>query len=269
MEVVIKPKGTLFNFRELWHYRELLYVFTWRDLKVRYKQTLLGMTWVLFQPMVTTAIFSIFFGKLAKLPSDNLPYPLFVYIGLAIWTFFSNALNNASMSLISYEAMIKKVYFPRIIIPLSTILTALVDFGVTMFFLCLLIIYFGVVPNWINFIFLPLILIILLMTTSGLSLFTSAFNVKYRDVRYILPFFIQIGLFVSPVIYPTSVLFDYRKWLLYINPLTGVIESSRSIIAGTTINLPLLGIATIVSLLLFLIGLLYFSRTEKYFADIA
>lgn len=270
MEVIIKPKNTFhLDLKELWNYRELLYIFTWRDLKVRYRQTFLGIAWVLFQPVVTTIIFTIFFGKLAKIPSSNMPYPLFIYAGLTIWTFFSNALSNASMSLVGYEAMIKKVYFPRIIIPLAEILTAFVDFLVTLLLLTLMIVYYGYFPNPATIFILPLIILILGITITGVSIFTAAFNVKYRDVRFILPFFIQIGLFVSPVIYPVSVIFDYRKVFLYANPLTGVIETFRSLISNEPINWLLIASSFAISLIIFLFGLIYFSKTERYFADIA
>lgn len=270
MEVIIKPNNTFhFDLNELWNYRELLYIFTWRDIKVRYRQTFLGVAWVLFQPVATTAIFSIFFGKLAKISSGNLPYPLFVLIGLIIWTFFSSALSTASMSLVSYENMIKKVYFPRIIIPLSEIITACIDFFATIFFLVVMIIYYRFFPNPAIILVGPLLLIILLATICGLSFFAAAFNIKYRDVRFILPFFIQIGLFVSPVIYPIAVIFDYRKWLLYINPLTGVIETFRALIANDPLNWPLIGVSAIGSSIILFFGLLYFVKTERYFADIA
>lgn len=270
MEIIIRPKkGIGIDFKELWRYRELLYIFTWRDIKVRYKQTFFGVAWVLFQPVVTTAIFSIFFGKLAKIPSDNMPYPIFVYTGLTIWTFFSNALSSASASLVSYEAMIKKIYFPRIIIPLSAIFTAAIDFCVTFIFLIAMIIYYRYVPSLETLWAFPLIIFILLATVTGLGLFTSALNVKYHDVRHILPFFIQIGLFVSPVIFPIAVIYDYRKWFLYVNPLSGVIETARALIVNSPLNIPLIGIAAGISILLLLIGLFYFSKMEEYFADIA
>ena len=270
METIITPRKAIsLDLRELWAFRELLYIFTWRDLKVRYKQTILGVGWVLFQPMVTTAIFSIFFGKLAKLPSEAMPYPLFVLVGLTIWTFFSSALSTGGISLVSYESMLKKVYFPRIIIPLSATLTAFVDFGITLLFLAGFIVYYRFTPSVESLWLFPLLLVILLMVLIGLSVFTAALNVKYRDIRFILPFFIQIGLFISPVIYPIGIIYDYRKWFLYLNPLSAVIESTRSLISGSAMNWPLIitGLAT--SSLILILGLVYFSQTESYFADIA
>lgn len=269
-EIIIKPRTAFsLDLREIWDYRELLYIFTWRDIKVRYKQTLLGLVWVLFQPVVTATIFSIFFGKLAKIPSGTLPYPLFVFVGLAIWTFFSNALSSASVSLIGYEGMIKKVYFPKILIPLSAILTALFDFLVTLVFVFIASLYFGFVPRVEAIWIFPLLTLILLFCLIGASLFTSALNVKYRDVRFALPFFIQIGLFVSPVIFPIAVIFDFRKWFLYLNPLTGIIETTRTLISGAAVDWNLIGLSAAVSLALAIFGIYYFGKTESYFADIA
>lgn len=271
-EIIIKPAqfALAIDFQELWRYRELFYIFSWRDIKIRYKQTLLGVLWVLFQPLVTTGIFSIFFGKIAKLPSDNLPYPLFVLSGLVIWNFFSTALTASSQSLVSNEGIIKKVYFPRVIIPLSTIVTAGLDFVITLVILLLAVFYYGYIPNPLILILFPLLLLILVLTVAGLGLLTSALNIKYRDVRYALPFFIQIGLFLTPVIYPLSVVYDWRKTLLSLSPLTGVIESLRILLTGHgTINPGLIATSLIISFSLFCLGLWYFRTTERYFADLA
>ncbi len=272
MEIIIRPNRSvgLLNLGELWRYRELFYVFSWRDIKIRYKQTLLGVLWVLFQPLATTGIFSIFFGKIAKIPSDNIPYPLFVFAGLTIWNFFSTALATSSQSLLSNEGIIKKVYFPRLIIPISAIITAGVDFAITMVVLILAVFYYGYHPNWQILFLSPILLLILLMTVVGLGLFTSSLNVKYRDVRYVIPFFIQIGLFLTPVIYPLSVIYDYRKLLLGLNPLSGVIETFRVLIIGSNkFDINLIVTSLVVSLAIFVFGLIYFNKTESYFADIA
>lgn len=236
---------------------------------VRYKQTFLGVAWVLFQPTVTTAIFSIFFGKLAKLPSEDLPYPLFAYIGLMFWTFFSNALTLSGTSIVGMSGVIKKVYFPRIIIPLSSVLTAGVDFLVSLIPLVILLIYYRILPNSAIVIFFPIGLLVVFLASSGLGMFLAALNVRYRDVTFIIPFFIQIGIFLTPVIYPLSVIFDYRKWMLMLNPLTGVIENFRYLVSGgQKFDFNLFLISFGVSLITFAFGLFVFKKTESEFADI-
>lgn len=257
------------DFKELWDYRELLFVLAWRDVTVKYKQTLLGVSWVVFQPVITTGIFSIFFGKIAKIPSDGLPYPLFVLIGLVFWNFFSAGVSNASNSLLSNSHIITKVYFPRVIVILSAILTAGVDFLVTLVVLVVAILFYGYLPSPIVLLVLPAITLILLLTMAGLGLFAAAVNVRFRDVRYILPFFIQIGLYVTPVIYPLSAIYDYRKWLLMLNPLTGVIESARIVFIGKNVDWGLIGISFMISLVIFVVGLYCFRATEDVFVDIA
>lgn len=271
-EIIIEPRRSLLkiDLKELWFYRELFYVLSWKDIKIRYKQTMLGITWVLFQPLVTTGIFSIFFGKIAKIPSDNLPYPLFILAGLVIWNFFANALTSSAQSLVNYEGILKKVYFPRLIIPISAIITAGLDFIITLVVLLVATFYFGYVPSLLFIPIFPLLILILVLTIAGVGMFMASMNVKYRDIRYALPFFIQIGLFISPVIFPLSVIYDYRKWLLMINPLTGVIETTRILISGrNNIDFGLISISFSVAVILFIFGLLYFRRTEAYFADIA
>jgi lipopolysaccharide transport system permease protein len=271
-EIIIKPEGSIFkiNFRELWQYRELFYIFSWRDIKLRYKQTVLGVVWVVFQPLVTTGIFSLFFGKIAKIPSDGLPYPLFVLTGLIIWNFFSNGLTNASNSLVANQSMLQKVYFPRIIIPISSIITAGFDFLISLVVLALACIYFGVFPSLTIIFMLPLLLLILFIATVGLGMLAASMNVKYRDIRYALPFFIQISLFLSPVIYPLSAIYDYRKYLIALNPLSGIIVNFRQLfIPGASIDFLLLGVSAAVSVAIFVIGLAYFRKTEYVFADIA
>ena len=270
-EIKIKPIKTNFylNLKELWDYRELFYIFAWRDIKVRYKQTVLGIAWVVFQPLASMLVFTIFFGNFAKIPSGNLPYPLFVLCGLVFWTFFSTALSTASNVLISNENIIKKVYFPKVILPLSTIVTASVDFAISIILLFIVGLYFKFVPP-------PLILIVVLlgyfisfMTASGLGLFFSAVNVKYRDVRYIIPFFIQLLLFLTPVIYPTSIIKSSSKFLFILNPMSAVIESVRTVISGNlNIDFMGLGTAALISLVIFFFGLGFFNATEKFFADI-
>jgi len=271
MIIKIKPPKTNFylNLKELWHYRELFYIFAWRDIKVRYKQTFLGIAWVLFQPLVSMVVFTVFFGNFAKMPSGNLPYPLFVLCGLVFWTFFSNSLSSASGSLISNENIIKKVYFPKVILPLSTVITGSLDLVISLVLLFGVSLYFKFTPP---ISILPVILIgyvISFLTASGLGLFFSALNVKYRDVRYIIPFFIQTLIFLTPVIYPTSIIKSSGKFLFMLNPLAAVIESMRGVISGSSgIDFLGLGTAGLIALAIFLTGLAFFNATEKFFADI-
>lgn len=269
-EIVIRPKKDWWkiDLRESWQYRELLYVLAWRDIAVRYRQTILGVLWAILQPLITTGIFTIFFGKIAKIPSDNLPYPIFSFIGLTIWSFFSNGVSNASQSLLSNLGIISKVYFPRLVVPLASILTSSVDFLITVSLLLIVIFFYGFFPNFLlTLIFLPLILSILLLTMAGLGFFTSALNVRFRDVRYALPFFIQIGLYVTPIIYPLSIIYDYRRWFLILNPLTAVVETSRALVSGNSIDLTLFISAIPISLIIFFGGLFFFRQTESIIVD--
>ena len=269
--IVIKPTKSILHLdlAELWTYKELFYSFVWRDIKVRYKQTFLGIAWAVFQPLTTMFIFSFFFGKLANIPSGNLPYMVFVYIGLIIWNFFSASLQNASSSMVENEQLIKKIYFPRIIIPLATIATSFVDLAITSLILVPLLFIFNITPNPVILVFLPLLLAIVFLTSAGLGLFLASFNVKYRDVRYILPFFVQILIFLTPVIYPSTIIADRHKWVLALNPLTNVIETVRILIGGHT-AIDYLGLARsfTIALVIFLFGVLYLKKTERFFADI-
>ena len=267
---VIKPKKLLSfaDLRELWTYRELLYFFSWRDLKVRYKQTFVGVAWAVFQPFVTMVVFSIFFGTLAKVPSDGVPYPIFVYVGLLFWQFFSGALLDTSNALIANQAIITKVYFPRLILPISTVVTQCIDFLIGAIILVGLMIYYGYTPHIWGLALIPLLLLITFMASVGLGLVLAALNVKYRDVRYILPFFIQLLLFVTPVIYPAGIA-GKCSWVLALNPMMGVIQSARAALLGTTVlNWTLIGISLGATALLLAIGLYVFKKTERYFADI-
>jgi lipopolysaccharide transport system permease protein len=267
---IIKPKKTLSleDIRELWNYRELLYFFTWRDLKVRYKQTLIGAAWAILQPFITMVVFTIFFGKLAQMPSDGVPYPIFVYVGLLFWQFFSSALTETSNVLISNQSIITKVYFPRLILPLSSVLTKFVDFAIASLILIGMMIYYGYMPHLTGFFFVPLLLLITFMAATGGGLCLASINIKYRDVRYALPFFIQILLFLTPVIYPASIAGSYSK-ILALNPMTGVIQTARAALLGAPeINWFLLGISSITCLILLVVGITYFKKVERYFADI-
>lgn len=267
---IIRPKKTfsLNDIKELWKYKELLYFFTWRDFKVRYKQTFIGASWAVFQPFMTMVVFSLFFGTLAKIPSDNTPYPIFIYVGLLFWQFFSSALSDTSNCLIANQSIITKVYFPRLILPMSAVITKFVDFIIAAFILVGLMVYYGYSPNLNGLFIIPLLLVITFMASVGGGLILASVNVKYRDVRYVLPFFIQILLFVTPVIYPASIAGKY-SWLLAFNPMTGVIQTARASLLGTTpINWTLLGLSTLVCAIILIIGIVYFKKTEKYFADI-
>ncbi len=267
---IIKPKKdlSLDDFREIWQYKELLYFFVWRDLKVRYKQTAIGVLWALFQPFMTMVVFSVFFGVLLKVPSDGVPYPIFVYTGLLFWQFFSSALSETSNVLIGNQAIITKVYFPRLILPLSSVTTKFVDFAVAAVILVGMMIYYGYTPDLMGILIIPLLLFITFMAAVGGGLFLAAINVKYRDVRFILPFFISILLFLTPVIYPASIAGKY-SWILAFNPMTGVIQSARAALLGTAeINWLLLSISFVATAILLAIGVIFFKKVERYFADI-
>lgn len=270
-EIIIRPKSNwyLIDFAEIWRYRELLYIFAWRDIKVRYKQTILGILWVIFQPLVSMVIFTVFFGNLAKIPSGKLPYSLFVLCGLVFWNFFSTSLSHASDSMVSNESIIKKIYFPKILLPLSSIVTSLVDFIINLFILIFYALIIGFLPSLWVLVIIPLAVLITVITSLGLGLFLSSFNVKYRDVRYALPFFIQILLFLTPVIYPLSIVSENHKYLMALNPMTSVVESVRMIFYKEMIISPILMLISFISaIFLLLIGLWYFRKTERFFADI-
>ncbi len=267
---VIRPKKTfsLADLREIWTYRELLYFFTWRDLKVRYKQTAIGVLWAIIQPFITMVVFTVFFGGLAQMPSDGVPYPIFVYVGLLFWQFFSSALGDTANALTANQAIITKVYFPRLTLPISTVITKFVDFLIASVILVGMMFYYGYMPHLAGFAVVPLLLVITFMASVGLGLVLAAVNVKYRDVRYALPFFIQILLFLTPVIYPASIAGKY-SWILALNPMTGVIQGARAALLGTTaINWALLGISFVACLVLLILGIYVFKKTERYFADI-
>jgi lipopolysaccharide transport system permease protein len=270
-EIVIIEPHKYFDpqiFKEIWQYRELLYFLAWRDFKVRYKQTALGVAWAIFQPLLAMIIFTVFFNKLAGIQSDNVPYPIFVYAGLLFWQFFSGALSDISDCLINNQTIITKVYFPRLLLPIAATATKFVDFLIASLILIPLMIYYGYTPHLVGLIILPLLIIITFMAALGGGFFLSALNVKYRDVRYILPYFIQMLLFITPVIYPASLTGIY-SWFLAMNPMTGVIKTARSaLFADFPINWPQLGISSLACLAILLLGFYYFQKTEKYFADI-
>lgn len=267
---ITPPKGLVrINWAELWRYRELFYIFVWRDIKVRYKQTVLGVAWAIFQPFVTMVVFTVFFGRLAQIPSDNIPYPIFVYSGLLFWMYYLSALTNTTGSLVENENIIKKVYFPRLILPISTAITPAIDFLAALIILFCLMAFYRYTPSVVGIMALPVLLLVSTVAASGLGLFMASLNAKYRDVRYILPFFLQLMLYVTPVIYPIGLLPEKWQWLLYLNPMTGVITVARTLILGQgTIDWNYVALSVLISVIIFALGLVYFRKTERFFADI-
>jgi len=260
-------KWTTIDLKSLWAYRELLYFLTWRDVKVRYKQTALGAAWAIIQPLFTMIIFTIFFGKLANVPSDGIPYPLFAYAALMPWTFFSNAVTNSGNSLVGSANLITKVYFPRMIIPGAAVAAGLVDLVVAFTILVVLMIYYGVGATW-NLLMLPALVVLTTLLAIGIGMWTSALNVKYRDIRYALPFAIQLLMFATPIIYPVSLLPARWRWALNLNPLTGIIEGYRAAFFGRPFNWPMLAISAAITFALLCYSAYYFKRMERTFADI-
>jgi lipopolysaccharide transport system permease protein len=254
---------------ELWQYRELLYFLTWRDVKVRYKQTVLGVAWAIIQPFFSMVVFSVFFGQLAKIPSDGLPYPIFSYAALLPWTFFANGVNKSSTSLVGNANLIKKIYFPRLVAPISGVFSGIVDFVLAFLVLLGMMLYYGVVPT-INVLWLPLFLLLTLVTSLGVGLWLSAMNVQFRDVNYIMPFLTQLWLFATPVVYPSSLLTEPWRTVYSLNPMVGVVEGFRWALLGTeTISGAMLGVSGLIALALLVGGAFYFRRLEKTFADVA
>jgi lipopolysaccharide transport system permease protein len=254
--------------RELWEYRELLYFLTWRDIKVRYKQTVLGAAWAIIQPFFTMVVFSLFFGKLAKVPSDGMPYPIFSYAALVPWMFFAHGLNQSSNSLVSSANLIRKVYFPRLAIPLSMVFAGVVDFALAFLVLLGMMFYYGRMPT-IHVLWLPLLLLLALVTSLGAGLWLSAMNVQFRDVRYTIPFLTQFWLFATPIAYPSSLLSEPWHTLYGLNPMVGVVEGFRWALLGVnTAPGPILCASSLAALGLLVSGAYYFRRMEKIFADV-
>jgi lipopolysaccharide transport system permease protein len=249
-------------------YRELLYFLVWRDLKVRYKQTLLGVMWAVIQPFLIMVVFSLFFGYLAKVPSDGIPYPIFTYVALVPWNLFANGLNQSTNSLVNSVNLITKVYFPRIIIPISAVLSGVLDFFIAFIILIGMMIYYHVVPT-AQIIWFPLFLLLELIVCFGVGLWTSALNVEFRDIRYALPFLTQFWFFVTPVAYPSSLLGEPWRTLYGLNPMVGVVEGFRWVVLGTgTFPGSTVTVSALVSVAIFLSGVWYFQRMERSFADI-
>lgn len=263
------PKGwASIGLRELWDYRELLYFLTWRDVKVRYKQTALGAAWAIIQPLFMMLVFSLFFGRLAKIPSDGIPYPIFTFCALLPWQLFAHALTESSNSLVGNQNLITKVYFPRLVVPISAVLGGLVDFAVAFAILLVMMFYYGIVPTW-AIVTLPGFILLAVMTALGVGLWLSALNVKYRDVRYTITFLVQFWLFATPVAYPSSIVPEKWRALYGLNPMAGVVEGFRWALLGKT-EAPgaMLWVSVAVVILILVGGLYYFRRMEQEFADV-
>ena len=252
---------------DLWQYRDLLYILVMRDIKVRYKQTALGALWAIIQPLFTMLIFSLFFGRLAGMPSDGVPYPLFAYAALLPWTFFSNAVSNSGNSLVGNSNLITKVYFPRMLIPAASVGSGLLDFAVAFGMLVVLMFYYGIGLS-VNLLLLPVLILLTSLLAIGVGMWMSALNVKYRDIRYALPFLIQLGMFATPIIYPASLVPDKWRWLLALNPLTGQIEAYRAAFFGKPFDWIALGISALMTVAILIYAAFTFKRMEKSFADI-
>jgi homopolymeric O-antigen transport system permease protein len=266
---IIEPQRgwRLLDLKELWAYRELLYVLTMRDIKVRYKQTVLGFAWAVIQPVMMMVVFSIFFGGFAKMPSDGFPYPIFVYAALLPWTFFANAITNSANSLVGSANLVSKVYFPRLIIPLSSIGSGLVDFAIAAAVLLLLMVYYGV--SWtLNLLMAPMLVAGAILTALGVGTCLAALNVAYRDFRYVVPFLVQFWMFATPVVYPASLVPAEWQWALYLNPMAGVIEGFRSAFLGRPFDVFELLVSLSVAAIVFAAGTLYFGKVERRFADV-
>lgn len=273
----LKPSSgwSAINLVEIWRYRELIYFLIWRDIKVRYKQTMLGAAWAIIQPFFTMVVFTIFFGRLAKVPSDNVPYPIFSYTALLPWGMFTKALSDAGRSMISNRAMITKVYFPRLVIPMASVLSGVVDFAIAFVVLIGMMIYYNTAPGseyqihitsaiWL----LPFFILLALVTALGVGLWLSALNVIYRDINYIIPFLTQFWLFITPIAYPSSLIPERWRLIYAINPMTGVVEGFRWALLGTeTAPGPMLAVSTTIALIVLITGLFYFRRMERTFAD--
>jgi lipopolysaccharide transport system permease protein len=262
------PGWRVVNLSELWEYRELLYFLTWRDLKVRYKQTILGATWAILQPFCTMIVFSIFFGQLAQMPSESIPYPVFSYVALVPWTFFTHGVRQSAKSLVDNANLLTKVYFPRLALPISTVFSGLVDFALALLVLLGMMAFYGITPT-VNMVWFPLFLLLTLVSTLGIGLWLSAMNVQFRDVNYTVPFLLQLWMFATPIAYPSSLLAEPWRTVFGLNPMVGVVEGFRWALLGTgTVSVGMLLLSTTVALALLLGGGLYFRRMEKTFADV-
>jgi lipopolysaccharide transport system permease protein len=270
--LVIEPVGAFLRLdvRELWAYRGLFFFLVWRDVKIRYAQTVLGAGWAVVQPVLTMLIFTVIFGRLASIPSDGVPYSVFSLAALVPWTYFSTALSGASGSLVSNTNLLTKVYFPRLVIPFAPVLAGLVDLVISFVILLALMLFHGITPSALAIIVVPLLVFTMILTAAGVGCWLAALNIQYRDVKYVTPFMVQIWMYGSPVVYPLSLVPEKYRWLYALNPLVGVIEGFRSVLLGTaSVSIQMIGLSILVAILLFVTGALYFRRTERIFADVA
>lgn len=270
IDIIEPSRRRLFNWKELWRYQELFYFFTWRDIKIKYKQTVLGFLWAVLQPLLMMVIFTFFFGRALNIPSQNLPYPVYVFSGLLIWNIFSSGLTNAANSMVNNATIIKKIYFPRLIIPVSSILVAAFDFIMAFVLFLGILIIFNQPVLWISLVIWPLAIFVAVIATLGLGCWLAALNVKYRDFRYVIPFLVQILFFLTPVIYPITLLkYPLLKFILVASPMYAAVELFRFPLTGifpdTTFLLTSLGSGV----LFLLVGIIYFRKTEDFFADLA
>ncbi|MCK8517525.1 ABC transporter permease [Methanoculleus sp. 7T] len=269
-ELVIRPKYGLLdiNWKELKEYHELLFFLALREIKIRYKQTVMGASWAVLQPLFTMIVFTLIFGGLAQMPSEGIPYALFSYSGLLLWTYFQNALSGAGNSLVGNAQLLSKVYMPRLFIPTAPCLAGIVDYGIAMTILAVMMVYYQFVPT-AAILLLPVIVFLTLLLAAGTGYWLSSICVKYRDVKFALPFFVQLLMFVSPVIYPASIVGGNLQWLLALNPLTGLLNAHRAVLLGhVPVDYVGLAISAATTLAIFFSGVLYLRRTEKYFADL-
>jgi lipopolysaccharide transport system permease protein len=266
---IIEPSRgwRMLDFRDLWSYRELLVVLTARDIKVRYKQTSLGVAWAIIQPVAAMVIFSIVFGRLAGLPSDGYPYPIFTYAALLPWTYFATSIATAGNSLVSSADLVRKVYFPRLFVPLASVGAAIVDFAIATIIMLLLMAYYGIAPT-VNIIAVPFLLIFTTLAALGIGTMLAALNAAYRDFRYVIPFLVQIWLFATPVAYPASLVPEAWRWVIYLNPMAGLVSGFRSAFLGAPFDLLGLALAGVVSIVVFIAAVAYFERVERSFADV-
>jgi lipopolysaccharide transport system permease protein len=266
----IAPSHGLFNLRlrEVWAYRELLYFFVWRDIKVRYKQTAIGAAWAVLQPFMTMVVFSLFFGRLAKIPANGLPYPVFYYCALLPWTYFAGALQNATNVVVEQQRVITKIYFPRVVLPISAVLGGLVDFAVSFGVLLALMAYYRITPT-VATLWLPVFLLLAILTALGMGLWLSALNAFYRDVRYVVPFLVQFWMFASPVAYPSSLVPQRWQWLYGLNPMAGVIEGFRWALTGQGLPPgPIMAASATGVIVMLVSGLIYYRAMEGSIADV-
>jgi lipopolysaccharide transport system permease protein len=268
--IIVQPTHgwSTLGLREMWQYRELLYFMIWRDIKVRYKQTALGAAWAIIQPFFTMVVFSLFFGRLAGIPSEGVPYPVFSYAALVPWTFFANGLALASNSLVGNANLLSKVYFPRLIVPTATILSGILDFVLAFIVLIGMMLVYGITPT-VNVIWLPFFLLLALITSLGAGLWMSALNVQFRDVKYIVPFVTQLWMFLTPIAYPSTMLPEPWRTLYGINPMAGVVEGFRWALLGTKMTVgPMIVVSAVAAVILMISGAFYFRRMERTFADV-